>query len=112
MPGAFVVDDAGKTDFEDHIFRESSSFVSTSKHQTNFVKNASKVASVIEKQEDYIPLEQPAPINTAPSAPAPAIIRLSTQQRDVLDRVKTGRSVFFTGSAGTCDHLRCSSGAF
>jgi hypothetical protein len=32
-------------------------------------------------------------------------IQLSTEQQDVLDRVRAGQSVFFTGSAGTFNHI-------
>lgn len=46
----------------------------------------------------YTPLQQPA----APLIPEaePPVIELSEEQQRILDRVKEGRSLFFTGSAG------------
>lgn len=46
--------------------------------------------------------------------PEPAVIELSEEQQKILDKVKDGKSLFFTGSAGEfpasvirCTHLRC-----
>lgn len=43
-----------------------------------------------------VPVEVPGAPPTAPSA-----VELSPEQRDILEKVKDGRNVFFTGSAGS-----------
>lgn len=50
-----------------------------------------------------VPVEVPGAPPTAPAAPptAPSAVELSPEQRDILEKVKDGRNVFFTGSAGT-----------
>ena len=50
-----------------------------------------------------VPVEVPGAPPTAPAAPptAPSAVELSPEQRDILEKVKDGRNVFFTGSAGS-----------
>lgn len=51
-------------------------------------------------QAEPQPLPQPPPVPTPVVPPAPTI-QLSPEQQQVLNMVKTGKNVFFTGSAGT-----------
>ncbi|KAJ8468581.1 hypothetical protein ONZ45_g17199 [Pleurotus djamor] len=65
--------------------------ISASPHKTEDVQNAGQPQSEeFADQPDYIPLE--------PSVPA---VSLSPEQNTVLQDVRSGKSVFFTGSAGT-----------
>lgn len=53
-------------------------------------------------EADFIPLDESKPC-AAPTEPPPPVV-LSNAQEKVLEKVKRGESVFFTGSAGCSAH--------
>lgn len=107
MPGAFKFDVVCKIEEDGRTLQTSSSSASHFKYEKN-VSDASSSVLCVNKQleEDFIPLEPSTLISesTKPNAPVDPPIQLSREQRSVLESVKKGHSVFFTGSAGTLGH--------
>lgn len=57
-------------------------------------------ARALIKFEFHAPFQQSAPVVSKLVEPEPAVIELSEEQQEILDKARNGRSIFFTGSAG------------